>query len=246
MKNGVVQDKLFLPGLRKLKHLIKSGFFEKILSVRGEFGYWVFEGDWQIAQRPSWNYRSEAGGGIILDMFCHWRYVLDNLFGPTQSVCAIGANHIAERRTKRVIVTMQQPTTPPTQSFSSKTESLRKSIPLGAFGSIAMSSSATGRRDKGQRRCRAASCKVQHRVNTPKPVWNPDLVSPTTFLATGKRSRKTKPTKMDSKCSGKNFCVMLLTGAPFPYTLLEGAKGVQLAEAGLKSWRNDVGWTWSR
>ncbi|KAF0121810.1 MAG: oxidoreductase, partial [Xanthobacteraceae bacterium] len=81
VKNGTVQDKLFLPGLMKLKSLRDSGFFGKMLSVRGEFGYWVFEGDWQEAQRPSWNYRNEDGGGMILDMVCHWRYVLDNLFG---------------------------------------------------------------------------------------------------------------------------------------------------------------------
>src|SRR5580704_14421330 len=38
VKNGVVQDKLFLPGLRKLKALVENGFFGRILSVRGEFG----------------------------------------------------------------------------------------------------------------------------------------------------------------------------------------------------------------
>ena len=97
MKNGVVQDKLFLPGLRKLAMLRDSGFFGRMLSVRGEFGYWVFEGDWQPAQRPSWNYRSADGGGIILDMLCHWRYVLDNLFGEVKAVSCLGATHIPER-----------------------------------------------------------------------------------------------------------------------------------------------------
>src|ERR1043165_4355996 len=97
VKNGVVQDKLFLPGIRKLKRLVASGFFGRILSVRGEFGYWVFEGDWQPAQRPSWNYRKEDDGGIIVDMFCHWRYVLDHTFGPVRSVSCLGATHIPER-----------------------------------------------------------------------------------------------------------------------------------------------------
>src|SRR5690554_1345174 len=97
VKNGVVQDKLFLPGLLKLKRLIDSGFFGKILSVRMEFGYWVFEGDWQAAQRPSWNYRKEDGGGIIVDMFAHWRYVLDNLFGEVKAVSCMGATHIPKR-----------------------------------------------------------------------------------------------------------------------------------------------------
>ena len=97
VKNGVVHDKLYLPGLRKLKRLIDSGFFGRILSVRGEFGYWVFEGDWQPAQRPSWNYRKADGGGIILDMLCHWRYVLDNLFGEVKAVSCLGATHIPNR-----------------------------------------------------------------------------------------------------------------------------------------------------
>lgn len=97
IKNGVVHDKLYLPGLRKLKRLIDSGFFGRILSVRGEFGYWVFEGDWQPAQRPSWNYRSEDGGGIIVDMFPHWNYVLENLFGRVESVYAQAVTEIPER-----------------------------------------------------------------------------------------------------------------------------------------------------
>src|SRR5678815_5878069 len=98
VKNGVVQDKLFLPGLRKIQMLREAGFFGRIFAVRGEFGYWVFEGDWgQPAQRPSWNYKKAEGGGIILDMLCHWRYVLDNLFGAVQAVSCLGATHIPSR-----------------------------------------------------------------------------------------------------------------------------------------------------
>ncbi|NLF08038.1 MAG: Gfo/Idh/MocA family oxidoreductase, partial [Pirellulaceae bacterium] len=97
LKNGVVQDKLWLPGMLKLKMLRDCGFFGRILSVRGEFGYWVFEGDTIPAQRPSWNYRKEQGGGIILDMLAHFRYILDNLFGNVEAVCCLGATHIDRR-----------------------------------------------------------------------------------------------------------------------------------------------------
>ena len=98
VKNGVVQDKLWLPGLVKLQTLIASGFFGEILWVRGEFGYWVFEGDTPVVpQRPSWNYRKEDDGGIIVDMLCHWRYVIDNLFGEVKSVSCLGATHVKER-----------------------------------------------------------------------------------------------------------------------------------------------------
>ncbi|NED89805.1 gfo/Idh/MocA family oxidoreductase, partial [Streptomyces sp. SID11233] len=67
----------------------------------GEFGYWVFEGDWQEAQRPSWNYRSEDGGGIVTDMFPHWEYVLHELFGRVRSVQALTATHLPERWDER-------------------------------------------------------------------------------------------------------------------------------------------------
>ena len=101
IKHGVVQDKLWLPGLLKMKMLVDSGFFGRILSVQGEFGYWVFEGDWQAAQRPSWNYRKEEDGGVIVDMLCHWRYVLDNLWGEVKSVSCLGTTHIPKRWDER-------------------------------------------------------------------------------------------------------------------------------------------------
>ncbi len=97
LRHGVVQDKIFLPGLIKLQRLVDGGFFGRILAVRGEFGYWVFEGDWQQAQRPSWNYRAADGGGIVLDMFPHWQYVLERLVGPVRSVYAHAVTHLPER-----------------------------------------------------------------------------------------------------------------------------------------------------
>ncbi|RYD25534.1 MAG: Gfo/Idh/MocA family oxidoreductase, partial [Verrucomicrobiaceae bacterium] len=99
VKNGAVQDKLWLPGILKFLTLRDSGFFGRILSVRGEFGYWVFTGEdpGQPPQRPSWNYRLEEGGGIMTDMFCHWRYLLDNLFGAVRRVSAVGVTHLPRR-----------------------------------------------------------------------------------------------------------------------------------------------------
>ena len=120
VKHGTVQDKLFLPGLKKLAFLRDSGFFGRMLSVRGEFGYWVFEGGWQEAQRPSWNYRSEDGGGIILDMVCHWRYVLDNLFGEVESVSASAPPIFPSALTRRARSTRRPPTIPPTPPSASR------------------------------------------------------------------------------------------------------------------------------
>src|SRR6202023_169992 len=95
--HGVVHDKLFLPGVIKLRRLVEAGFFGRVLSVRLEFGYWVFEGDQVAAQRPSWNYRAEEGGGIVLDMFPHWQYLLTDLFGPIRALYARHATHVPVR-----------------------------------------------------------------------------------------------------------------------------------------------------
>jgi predicted dehydrogenase len=179
VKNGVVMDKLFLPGLRKLRRLVESGFFGQILSVRGEFGYWVFEGDWQQAQRPSWNYRSEDGGGITLDMYPHWSYVLEFLFGRVRSVYAHATTHIPQRTDENGL------------GYQATADDASYGIfelEGGAVAQINSSWAVRVHRDElvefvvdgteGSAVAGLFSCRTQHRVNTPKPVWNPDL--PTT------------------------------------------------------------------
>ena len=185
LKHGVVQDKLFLPGLRKLKLLIDSGYFGRILSVRGEFGYWVFEGDWGVpAQRPSWNYRKAEGGGIILDMVCHWRYVLHNLFGPIQSISCLGATHIPERVDENGKTYKADADDAAYATFQ---------IAGGIVAHINMSWAVRVRRDDlvtfqvdgthGSAVAGLTSCVSQSRVNTPKPVWNPDVPKSIDFFA---------------------------------------------------------------
>jgi predicted dehydrogenase len=238
VKNGVVQDKLFLPGLRKLRALVENGFFGRILSVRGEFGYWVFEGDWQEAQRPSWNYRAEDGGGVIVDMFCHWRYVLDNLFGPVRSVCALGATHIPQRVDENG------------KTYAATADDAAYAIFELEGGIVAqMNSSWCVRvhRDDlltlqvdgthGSAIAGLHSCKVQHRVNTPKPVWNPDLPSTHSFSADWLDVPDNNKFDNGFKVQWELFLRHVAEDLPFKFTLREGAKGVQLAEAGLESWR---------
>src|SRR3954452_314654 len=184
IKHGVVQDKLFLPGLQKLKLCIDSGFIGRMLSVRGEFGYWVFEGDWQAAQRPSWNYKAEEGVGIILDMLCHWRYVLDNLFGAVQSVSCLGATHIPER-----VDEAGRRETADTDDAAYATFQLAG----GVVAHINSSWTTRVRRDDlvtfhvdgthGSAVAGLQKCWTQARVNTPKPVWNPDIAQPIDFFA---------------------------------------------------------------
>ena len=175
VKHGVVQDKLFLPGLLKLRRLIDGGFFGRILSVRGEFGYWVFEGDWQAAQRPSWNYRTEDGGGIVVDMFPHWNYVLEQLFGPVKRRHRARRHPHPERvGRERQAATRPPPTTPPTASSSSTAASSRRSTPPGRSGSTATSwSSSRSTAPHGTAVAGLHNCRVQHRAHHPEAGVEP-------------------------------------------------------------------------
>lgn len=238
VKNGVVQDKLFLPGLLKLKMLRDSGFFGRMLSVRGEFGYWVFEGDWQPAQRPSWNYKKAEGGGIILDMLCHWRYVLDNLFGEVQSVTCLGATHIPERVDESG------------KRYKADTDDSCYATFQLADGVIAHMNSSwvtRPRRDDlvtfhvdgthGSAVAGLWKCFTQARVNTPRPVWNPDVPQAIDFFQTWQEVPNNVAYDNGFKAEWEMFIRHVCEDAPFKYTLAEGAKGVQLAELAMKSWR---------
>ena len=183
VKNGVVQDKLFLPGLLKLKLAIDSGFLGRLLSVRGEFGYWVFEGDLQPTQRPSWNYKKAEGGGVILDMLCHWRYVLDNLFGETKSVVCRGATHIPTRWDEQG---------QPYQADADDAAYAIFELEGGVIAQINSSWTTRVRRDDlvtfhvdgthGSAVAGLMQCRTQSRVNTPRPVWSPDTPQPINFF----------------------------------------------------------------
>jgi predicted dehydrogenase len=238
VKNGVVQDKLWLPGIVKLKTLIDAGFFGRILSVRGEFGYWVFEGNLVKSQRPSWNYRKEDDGGIIVDMLCHWRYLVDNLFGNIKAVSCLGATHIPERwdeQGKRYACTADD--------SAYATFELENGV-IAQFNS---SWSVRVRRDdlltlqvdgtEGSAVAGLRDCVVQHASATPRCVWNPDLDSPINFADGWNRVPSYQPIENAFKVQWELFLRHVAADESFPWTLLEGAKGVQLAEKGLESWR---------
>ena len=237
IKHGVVQDKLWLPGLLKLKMLRDAGFFGKILSLRGEFGYWVFEGDWQAAQRPSWNYRKEDGGGIILDMLCHWRYVLDNLFGEVKSVSCMGATHIPERWDEEGRKYRATADDAAYATFE---------LEGGVIAHINSSWAVRVRRDDlvtfqvdgthGSAVAGLQRCFSQARVNTPKPVWNPDVPQSINFFDTWQEVPSNVAYDNAFKVEWELFIRHLFEGTPFKWDLREGAKGVQLVDCALKSW----------
>ncbi|WP_344470212.1 Gfo/Idh/MocA family oxidoreductase [Nonomuraea monospora] len=236
VKNGVVQDKLFLPGLLKLKRLIDGGFFGRILSVRGEFGYWVFEGDWQEAQRPSWNYRAEDGGGIVLDMFPHWHYVMENLFGRVRSVYAQAVTHVPARVDEQG------------KEYQATADDAAYGIFELEGGVIAqINSSWTVRvnRDElvefqvdgthGSAVAGLRNCRVQHRSATPKPVWNPDLPATARFRDGWQEVPDNAEFDNGFKVQWEAFVRHVVEDAPFPNDFASGARGVQLAELGLRS-----------
>jgi len=239
VRHGVVQDKLWLRGLLKIKALRDGGFFGKILSVRGEFGYWVFEGNEQPAQRPSWNYRRKDGGGIILDMLCHWRYVLDNLFGEVKSVSCLGARHIAER-------------------WDENGTRYRATADDAAYATFRLAGDVVAhfnsswcvrvRRDdlvtfqvdgtKGTAVAGLTRCFAQSLADTPRAVWNPDVRQTHDFGADWKEVPDDKSYDNAFKAEWELFIRHVCEGAPFRWNLLEGAKGLQLVDCALKSWRS--------
>lgn len=238
IKHGVVQDKLFLPGLLKLRRLIDSDFFGRILSVRGEFGYWVFEGDWQPAQRPSWNYRAEEGGGIIVDMLCHWRYVLDNLFGPVRAVSCLGATHIPERvdeQGRRYTATADDAAYATFELDGGIIAQINSSWCVRVYRDELFSLQVDG--THGSAVAGLRECRVQHRVNTPRAVWNPDIPNPINFWDTWMDVPDNREFENAFKVQWELFLKHVAADEPFPWDFLEGAKGVQLAELGLRSWR---------
>ena len=239
VKNGVVQDKLWLPGLRKLRYLIDTGFFGRILSVRGEFGYWVFDGEHQPTQRPSWNYRKEDGGGIMIDMFCHWRYVIDNLFGNIERLSAIGAIHVPERIDEQgnrytctaddsAYGTFELDNGVICHFNSSWAVRVRRDDLLTLQVDGTNGTAVAGLRD----------CWVQSDAETPKPVWNPDVPSPIDYYEHWTRMPTRDPMDNAFKIQWELFLRHVAGEIDFPWNLLEGAKGVQLAELGIKSWEN--------
>ncbi|MEE1937998.1 Gfo/Idh/MocA family oxidoreductase [Streptomyces sp. TRM 70361] len=240
VRHGVVQDKLFLPGLRKLRRLVDGGFFGRILSVRGEFGYWVFEGDWQPAQRPSWNYRAEDGGGIVTDMFPHWEYVLRELFGPVRTVQAATATHLPRRWDEEG---------KPYEATADDAAYGIFRLEGGIVAQINSSWAVRVNRDElvefqvdgteGSAVAGLRSCRVQHRSATPRPVWNPDLPVAESF----RDQWQEVPDNLGEgegfdngfKAQWELFLRHVVLDEPYTWDLLAGARGVQLAELGLAS-----------
>jgi predicted dehydrogenase len=238
VRNGIVHDKLDLPGIAKLRRLRDAGFFGRILSVKGEFGYWVFEGDWMPAQRPSWNYRAKDGGGMMSDMMPHWRYVLDNVVAPVKSVSCVAVTHIDRRWDEAG------------REYEADADDAAYASFMLEGGIVAHINSSWCTRVKrddlvtfqidgthGSAVAGLHRCYSQSRVNTPKPVWNPDEPQTMNFLADWQEVPDNAVFDNGFKVQWEQFLRHVAEDAPWSYSFLEGAKGVQLAEAAALSSR---------
>jgi predicted dehydrogenase len=238
VRHGVVADKLFLPGLRKLKRLVDGGFFGRILSVRGEFGYWVFEGDWQRSQRPSWNYRAADGGGITLDMFPHWHYVLEQIFGPVRAVTAHTATHLPSRVDEHG------------ESYPATADDAVYAILEVGDGIVVQINSSWAVRvhrgelvefqvdgTEGSAVAGLRDCVAQHRSATPKAVWNPDVPDPVDHLAHWQPVPDNEVFDNGFKAQWEAYLRHVVDGTPFPWDFSAAARGVRLAEIAVQSAR---------
>jgi predicted dehydrogenase len=197
----------------------------------------VFEGQPVSAQRPSWNYRKKDGGGIILDMLCHWRYVLDNLFGEVQRVSCLGATHIPQRWDES-----GQPYAADADDAAYATFELAGGI-VAHFNS---SWCVRVRRDdlltiqvdgtQGSAVAGLRGCWAQTYGGAPRPVWNPDVESPIQYFDTWQKLPDQEVYDNAFKAEWELFLKHVVRGDPFRWSLREGAKGVQLAEKGMESW----------
>jgi predicted dehydrogenase len=237
IKHGIVQDKLFLPGLRKLKRLLDSGFFGRILSVRGDFGYWVFEGHIEPSQRPSWNYRAEDGGGIILDMFPHWQYVLENLFGTIRAVSAHAATHIPERvdeHGRRYTATADDAAYATFELDGGVVAQINSSWVTRVHRDELVVFQVDG--TEGSALAGLRNCVQQHRSATPRPVWNPDIENPIDFAAGWLEVPAAEEHENGFKQQWADFLRHVAVDDPFPWGLASGARGAQLVDCALTSW----------
>ena len=232
VRHGVVQDKLFLPGLAKLRRVRDSGFLGRILSARLDFGWWIFDGELTPAQRSSWNYRKRDGGGLVLDMFPHWRYIVDHLVAPIQSVSCRMATQVPQRRDERG------------ERYEVDVEDTALAtleLAGGAVMQVASSWATRVRRDDmltlqvdgtlGSAVCGLHRCHVQSLATTPRPVWNIEAERKERFDEQWQEVPDVEPYRNSYRAGWELFLRHVAEGSPFPSPLIEGAKGIQLVNA---------------
>jgi predicted dehydrogenase len=237
LKTGAVEDKIYLPGMQKLRALVVSGFFGRVVGFRLEFGWWVFDGSDRKGQRPSWNYKRSTGGGLTLDMYPHWRYVIESMLGPIRRVVAATATAIPERRDEagaayRVDV--------------DDTSVTIAELANGAVGTIICSWATRVRRDDlltlqidgtgGSAIAGLHRCWMQSNASTPLVQhFNPDRDLGFDYRADWKEVAGTGRHVNPYRIGWENFLRHVVDNAPLVSDLASGIRDVQLAQACYRS-----------
>lgn len=248
VKHGAVEDKLFLPGFRKLRQVVEDGFLGRVIGFQIAFGWWVFDGIGAESQRPSWNYREEAGGGLILDMHPHWRYVIEGVLGPIARVAALawtGQTERADEAGGRFSVDVED-----------NAHTLLE-LESGARGAIFSSWSTRVRRDDlvtfqvdgtggtavaGLRRCWKQAAGETPAVRGFLMGRDPDAMDVSVDYRAGwEEEPDCYPYKNPYRFGWEGFIRHVAGDAPFSADLSAGVRDVQLAEACLRSAR-EGGW----
>jgi predicted dehydrogenase len=244
LKHGAVEDKLYLPGMQKLSRLAASDFFGRIAGFRIEFGWWVFDGSEVPCQRPSWNYRRKDGGGLILDMFPHWRYVIENTLGPIRRVVTALSTATPERideRGERYQVDVED-------NANALIE-----LESGATGVILASWATRVRRDDlltfqidG---ARASAIAGLHRCFTTTNAQTPHTAhfsiatdAGIDYRAHWQEVADRGPFKNPYRIGWENFLRHIVTGAPMQADFAAGIRDVQFAQACYRSMKEGT-WT---
>ena len=81
------------------------------------------------------------------------------------------------------------------------------------------------------------SCRVQPRDATPRALWNPDIENPIDFRSGWLELPDQSDYDNGFKIQWELFLRHVVADEPFPWDLVEGAKGIQLAELAERSWR---------
>jgi predicted dehydrogenase len=237
LKHAAVEDKQYLPGLRKLAALAQSGFFGRVVGFRLEFGWWVFDGIEEPCQRPSWNYRKSAGGGLILDMYSHFRYMIENILGPIERVACAAATAVPERvdeHGERYAVDVED--------HSATLVALRS----GAVGSVLASWATRVRRDDlmtfqidgtyGSAVAGLHRCCAQSVADTPKvAAFNPMIDLGIGYASRWQQVPGAGPYPNPYRVGWEDFLRHLVTGVPMRSDFAAGIRDVAFAEACYRS-----------
>jgi predicted dehydrogenase len=237
LKTGAVEDKINLPGFQKLAALAAAGFFGRVTGFRLDFGWWVFDGAERESQRPSWNYQKRGGGGLTLDMYPHWRYLIENILGPIKKVITSATTALPTR-----IDETGQPFAVDVDDSSMTLAELAS----GATGAIICSWATRVRRDDlltlqidgtgGSALAGLHRCWIQYAADTPMiRRFNPDVDIAADYRGGWQEVPGADKHTNPYRVGWEHYLRHLVTGTPLVSDLSAGIRDVQLAEACYRS-----------